>query len=395
MDVFSVAASNLFVGQATTSPGNSYLAQLNLARALGLYQKQDYQGAVRAFQVSIGYAPNDPKTVEAYNYMAQSYAQLGEVQKAIETFQQSVKIDQMRNDTYIALGKLYYKQGDYQAAQTAFEKAVVLSPDAASRYSLGQAYMANSRYSDAENQFALVRGLAPNEPNGDYGLGQVYAKEGKTRESISAYDRALALQGDFWNALADKGYELADNGRLAEAKAVVETLTDNQSSLATTLSAYVAQKTPPEMVAVISSSTFLSQLGPRTPIYALNSDLVAPNATATVSMVFQFSKQMDPASVQNPLNWSIGRSVGSGVGDGYNFNLAVPSTEVTLPQLPTAVVYNSDDGTATIYFQLQQNATGNATIDPSHVQFAFHGKDADGIAVNPKADQYMGFSGFA
>jgi hypothetical protein len=48
--------------------------------------------------------------------------------------------------------------------------------------------------------------------------------------------------------------------------------------------------------------------------------------------------------------------------------------------------------TATVYFNIQQNATADGTIDPSHIEFRFNGKDIFGLTMNSDFDQYNGFS---
>ena len=39
--------------------------------------------------------------------------------------------------------------------------------------------------------------------------------------------------------------------------------------------------------------------------------------------------------------------------------------------------------------------TGYAAIDPNHIEFKFSGEDAYGYKMDPKHDQFMGFSGIA
>ncbi|MGD8409168.1 MAG: hypothetical protein PVF25_03320, partial [Desulfobacterales bacterium] len=68
---------------------------------------------------------------------------------------------------------------------------------------------------------------------------------------------------------------------------------------------------------------------------------------------------------------------------------------VTLPPLPKSVYYDEKNLTATIYFTIRQNEAGDGTIDPNHIEFKFSGKDAYGYKMNPKYDQFMGFSGIA
>jgi hypothetical protein len=75
--------------------------------------------------------------------------------------------------------------------------------------------------------------------------------------------------------------------------------------------------------------------------------------------------------------------------------MIVPSTEVSIAPTPLAVFYNQDEQTATVVFKLRQNASGDGTLDPSHINFSFSGKDVVGQAMDPSADRYSGFSGFA
>jgi len=88
-------------------------------------------------------------------------------------------------------------------------------------------------------------------------------------------------------------------------------------------------------------------------------------------------------------------SLGSGPGEAYNFGLPIPSTEVSLPALPTSVYYDSETWTATVKFTVTQNATADGTIDPSHIDFKFMGKDLYGNKMDPTGDQYSTFSGIA
>jgi hypothetical protein len=51
--------------------------------------------------------------------------------------------------------------------------------------------------------------------------------------------------------------------------------------------------------------------------------------------------------------------------------------------------------TATVLFKISQNSTATGTIDPSHINFTFSGKDVLGLSMDKSADMYSGFSWFA
>ena len=104
---------------------------------------------------------------------------------------------------------------------------------------------------------------------------------------------------------------------------------------------------------------------------------------------------MDRGSIENPVNWQISRATGQGPGQAYNFGLPISPNEAKLPSIPSAVTWDADNLTATVYFTVTQNAASNATIDPSHVEFKFSGKDIYGLKMNPKFDQFSGFNDVA
>jgi hypothetical protein len=166
----------------------------------------------------------------------------------------------------------------------------------------------------------------------------------------------------------------------------------DQAELADTLSRYMYKVDPPKMMFANSSSSFPFALGKGTPLVALNSYLMNPGASRTVSIQIQFDKQMDRESIENIANWQIGRAVGQGPGQAYNFGLPVSPDEAKLPPMPTTVAWDEKNLTATVYFTVTQNAAANATIDPSHIEFRFSGKDIYGLKMNPKYDQFTGFS---
>jgi hypothetical protein len=152
---------------------------------------------------------------------------------------------------------------------------------------------------------------------------------------------------------------------------------------------------PPKFMFSFANEGFNYMMPWKTPLSALDAYLAAPDAEKTFKMVFQFDKEMDRESVENVLNWHIGRSTQNGPGLAYNYGFPVPDTEVTLPPIPKSVYYDADNLTATVYFDVRQNADADGTIDAAHIEFKFTGEDAYGNKMNPKYDQFMGFSGVA
>jgi tetratricopeptide (TPR) repeat protein len=395
MGIFDVAASSLFVSAASQQAQMDNLAQRVLSGALESFVAKDYDQAITQFRRAVGLSPRSETAINAFDYMARAHLAKGDSQAALVAYEQAVKIDPGRAETYVSQGNLLVSLERLDQAVQSYEKAVSLDPSPANRYSLGQAYLEAGRYAEAEGQFTRVREQEPGKPNGEYGLGLAYARQGRSQDAIAAFERALAVQGDFSYAQVELGYVLTDSGERDRAREIVDALQPRASDLADTLSSYIFEKTPPEMVAVGTDSSFPRASGPRTPLSALSAYLANPGDQQTFSMVFQFSKPMDARSVENVMNWSITRSTDSGRADGYNFGMPLPATEISLVRFPVSVSYDATFQTATVLFSIRQNDAGDGTLDPSHIKFAFGGKDATGLSMQALADEYTGFSGFA
>ena len=392
-----VGVSNLFSLSADQEAKREGVARNALRGAVDAFQKKNYDEALSKFKQAAAIAPRSAATATAYNFMAQIYQTKGDLDSAIGVAKKAVEIDSKNLDTQLALGNLYILNKQPDEARAVYEKALQIDAGASTRYYLGQAYMQSGDYGNAEAQFNKIKELQPNSPYGDFGLGQTYAKQGRYDEAIKAFEAAISRKSDYWEAYAEIGYAYVDSGNFDQAKEIATQLSNQykQDVLSLSLGAYILQKTPPKMDARLSTGTFLASLTQGTALPVLGAGLTTPNAQQLTSIVFAFDQAMDRSSVENVLNWSISRATGPNLANTYNFGGPISSTEVQLPGTPVSVYYDSLNRTATVYFNIYQNATGNGTIDPSHTKFTFNGVGANGIKIGSTANDYTGFSGFA
>jgi Flp pilus assembly protein TadD len=384
----------LFQVLQSQANGLEGLASAALQRGIDAYTNQDYKTAVREFKRSAGLGIHSSYAADANQYLAMSYLQLGDTENAIKAYRSAFKIDPYRDDLRIKLGNLYFSQGKYEDARTEYAEAVRLNPSTVNRYALGQAYIELGRYSEAEAEYNDIQRLAPREAGGFLGMGLAYSRQGEHERAIEQFQQAVNLDATLYDAYSQIGYSFADMGDMDSAQTMVANLERmGQTDLAATLSRYMYTVDPPKMLFALSSSSFPFPMGRGTPLIALNSYLMKPGGSRTLAITIQFDKQMDRASIENPANWQIGRAMGQGPGQAYNFGLPIPATEARLSPLPTTVTWDEKNLTATVYFTVTQNAAANATIDPSHIEFTFSGKDIYGLKMNPAFDQFTGFSG--
>ncbi|MCF8128897.1 MAG: tetratricopeptide repeat protein [Deltaproteobacteria bacterium] len=388
----STNADKLFVSSTQKQAELEYLASNVLQNGMKLYQKEDYEGAARAFKGALSMAPSASFSKDSAKYLAMAQMKLGHTEKAIDAYQTSIKYNPDLADPHVDLAKLYFGEKRYKEASLEYEKAVNLDPSSNNRYSLGQAYLFQDRYAEAETEFQEVRRLEPDSPYSFFGLGLAYSKQGRYEQAVEVFKEAVNRDREFYDAYAEMGYAYADSGEMEAAEQVFEILEEESPDLADTLSRYMYKVDPPKISFASSMSTF-NYMAPRmTKVSNLDAYLENADAKKTFTMIFQFDKKMDRLSVENRFNWKISRAEGSNPGEAYNFDLPMPSTEVSIPSFADNVFWDEGTMTAKLQFTIQQNASADGTIDPSHMEFKFAGVDEYGLTMDPEGDQYTGFS---
>ena len=394
MNILDSIGTGIFVTAASQQSQLEDLANKALTRGMDLCFNGNFEDAIKEFKRSIGLSPYSEYASDAANYMAKAYLQLNETEKAIGAYKRSIDLNPYREDTRIELGNLYYFEKRFKEAEAEYSEAVKINPSANNYYSLGEAYIKTGKYDRAESLFKKVRNMAPGNPNGNYGLGLVYAKLERPDKAVNEFKEAIRLDDDLYYAYAEMGYAYVDMGDMEKAGEMCDFLYRNDPSLAITLSEYIYQVDPPKFKTGYSGNFFYKK-PMRTPVASLDPYLENANASKSFIMKLVFDKEMDRESVENRFNWKISRAAGGDPGEAYNFGLPIPSTEAKISTYPDYVYYDADSFTATVKFTIVQNASVDATIDPSHIEFQFTGVDTFGLKMNPSADQYSGFSGVA
>ena len=393
MDVLSsVSVESIFISSSRKQQELEALSSNSLRSGIDLYREKDYKGAARAFRGAIALAPASSFTKDAAKYLAMAELQRGKVAKAIEAYETSIRLNPELDEPHVDLAKLYFSQERYQEAEKEYAKAVDLNPDAVNYFSLGQAQLFQDKFAEAEASFNQVMQLEPDDPNSHYGLGLVYSKQERYEKAIEYFEEAIKSKRDFFDAHVEMGYAYADLGRMEEAEKIMKLLKDDAPELEDSLSRYMYQVNPPKLEFAYASSTFDRSMPRMTSVKNLDAYLENANASKAFTMIFQFGKEMDRLSVEDRFNWKISKASGFGP-DGYNFGLPAASTEISLTGYPDHVYYDENTMTAKVLFTIKQNESADGTIDPSHVEFKFMGKDKWGLSMDEDKNQFTGFSG--
>ncbi len=146
---------------------------------------------------------------------------IGEYEKAVEEFQHALAREPENEMVHIGLASAYDKLGLKQRAEETYLKAIDIRPRYWSGYSrLGAFYYAQSRYADAEGMFRQVVTLHPDSWRGYSNLGALAYRQERPKEAIAAFEKSLSIRANY-QAASNLGtlyfFELADYARAAQA----------------------------------------------------------------------------------------------------------------------------------------------------------------------------------
>jgi eukaryotic-like serine/threonine-protein kinase len=189
--------------------------------ALGYMQRYDKSGNLdKAIDVLNASLKTDPR-------FALGYAQLGEayrlkyqldrdphlLDEAQANLEQAVRIDSHIPAVYVSLGRIHDAQGKRDLALQEFQHALDLDQrNAWALRGLASVYQHAGRSADAETTFKKAIALQPDEWEGYNLLGNFYDEQGRYPESISEFKKAVELTPDNAEVYVNLGATYLDEG---------------------------------------------------------------------------------------------------------------------------------------------------------------------------------------
>jgi Flp pilus assembly protein TadD len=128
--------------------------------------------------------------------------------KAVEAFQQAIKIDPDLAEahfrlalSYEALGKQEEAEAEYKKAVDAYKKHLDDSPDdAEAHYNLGQTYANLANYSEAIREYRQATKLKTDDPDVYYDLGVAHTKLAQYDAAVAAFSKSLEIDPEYYRA---------------------------------------------------------------------------------------------------------------------------------------------------------------------------------------------------
>ena len=157
----------------------------------------------------------DPELADAHTWLGGALLNLGQVDEAIASVNEAIRLEPENGQAYQALGRAYWAgKGDFAAAIPAFRKAIELNPEAGYSYlQLGLLLAWEGKYEEAEAICRRAVELQDQYISGNAGLqvvganarlGYVYYLQGRYEEAIREYERGLAFVASSDHALKER-----------------------------------------------------------------------------------------------------------------------------------------------------------------------------------------------
>lgn len=140
----------------------------------------------------------DSTSAEFLNLLAAAYAEDGRYALAIEALEQIVELGSSSVLTYVNLGGINTKLGQFTEAEEYLLHAAALAPaHPEMRRRLAEVYLATNRYSEATEQLQRALRLFPEDATLYYYLGRSLEGAGEDRAALDAYEKAMDLDIGF------------------------------------------------------------------------------------------------------------------------------------------------------------------------------------------------------
>ncbi|MCY3868328.1 MAG: tetratricopeptide repeat protein [Gemmatimonadetes bacterium] len=231
-----------------------------------LYKKRQYQKALEAFEEAVKL---DPKNAQAYRAMGKTYQKLRNYKKAIEAYQMATSIKTDYAAAYFEMGELQLQATqDYTGAQASMRKVLSIDPnfaDGKARDRLKVAYLKEGttlfrrrNYKAAAAQYESATQVDPSDATVFYNLGLAHRSARSVNAAREALETAIELNPNYGKAhrgLGDLFRATGKNSSAARAylKAIQADAKDTRSRLSLAV-VYQAMKQNSKAISVLSKA---------------------------------------------------------------------------------------------------------------------------------------------
>lgn len=146
-----------------------------------------------------------------------------QLEQACALYAGACKADPMDVESWVKLGVVRQRLGQYAEAEASGRRAVMLAPNLAiAHHTLAVARQCQGKLEEAIAGYREAIRLQPDYPDAHYLLGNALMEKGDLHETQACLRRAIDLRPGYFEALSDLGAILLMMGRMDEAPAILQ-----------------------------------------------------------------------------------------------------------------------------------------------------------------------------
>jgi arylsulfatase A-like enzyme/Tfp pilus assembly protein PilF len=175
-------------GGAAIDPKTHLATLADLNRAMHLYFDRQYAEAVPAFRRALA---ANPRTVDAWEHLAESLEQLGQLDEALAAFEEAMRVSGGMAQVALPTSALLLRLGRFEEAQAHAELAKKVSPSEAGSM-LAEIALARHQPAAAESAARAALAAGGNAMTPRLALAEVLVAEGRLDEALRETDQVQA-----------------------------------------------------------------------------------------------------------------------------------------------------------------------------------------------------------
>jgi tetratricopeptide (TPR) repeat protein len=192
---------------------DTYEAWLN--QTIALEEKKDWNGLINHALKRIKAFPQDAL---AWYALGLAYGESGQTAKAIEAYNQVIRINPEYREAWYNLGVEYGESGQPAKEIEAYQQAIRINPEYANAWcNLGATYGKSGQPAKAIEALQHAIRINPEDALIWYNLGRVYSRLDQPAKAIEAYQQALRINPDNADAWRNLGATYGELDQIAKA----------------------------------------------------------------------------------------------------------------------------------------------------------------------------------
>ena len=165
----------------------------------------------------------------AYSLMGDLYRQNGNLEQAVDAYENACRIDPWDFDDHLHLGLSYQELERFGEALKPLLRACFLQDDhTQANYALGICYYETEQYDDAVKYCRIAAQLAPDNPIILTSLGDMYTHNDDPNQAITAFKQALEIDDQQVEVMIRLGATYLDLEQFAPARLIFEKAAQTQ-----------------------------------------------------------------------------------------------------------------------------------------------------------------------